>query len=452
MPNQSAVRRYSERKVRTIFVTRDMFVVRLDRPWQDTPFWLQGFKITTDEELKAINKYCDFVYIDTTLGCKAKFYMEEDLELPSNNYLEEYLVNRKRKKRKIKYRIKTCLKEELITVKHILENITTQYVLMMQDVKKGGELDLKSVYSLVNPIIESVLRNPDAFVLLTRLRNKKEYTFSHEIDACVLSVLFGRHMGLPLNHLRNLALGVLLFDIGKLKIDDAVLNKREQLTDEEFRQVNRHVDYGMEILKSVKGVNPDVANIVLTHHERFDGSGYPNGLAGLKIPVYGRMAAIIDCYDAMTSKRVFSSSIEPAKALQQIFSWRNSLFQAELVEEFVKCMGVYPNGSFVELKSGEVALVISQNTVHKLNPKILLVLDSNKQIYKTTRFVDMSGENLSDSGKNMEIMKEVSAEELGVNTEVIYNNLSSIVPEEIVPGVPIVEKISSMVGNIFNTQ
>lgn len=449
MPNQAATRRNCERKVRTLFVTKEMFVIRLDRPWQDTPFWLQGFKISTDEELKAINKYCDFVYIDIARGKKAKYYMEENLDLPSNCYLEEFLIDKKKKKKQTKYRVQTSLKQELISAKKILQEITTKYVLMMQAVKKGEELSVRAINSLIKPMLESIIRNPDAFVLLTRLRKKKEYTFSHEIDACALSILFGRHMGLSIENLKILSVGVLLFDIGKLRIDDSVLNKTEQLTDEEFKQVNRHVDYGIDILKNVNGIIPDILNIVLTHHERFDGSGYPNGLPGLKIPVYGRMAAIIDCYDAMTSQRSFAPSTDPAKALQLISGWKNSLFQAELVEEFLRCMGVYPNGSFVELKSGEVAIVIAQTPMLKLTPRVLLVLDRHKQAYKTTDIVDLSKENLTDSGKTMSIMKEVSPLEIGVNTEVIFEKISSIIPEEAVPEVRMSEKIGDMMGKMF---
>ena len=255
-------KRYYERKVRTLFVTKEMFVVRLDRPWLDTPFWLQGFRVNTDEELKAINKYCNFVYVDINKGVEAEFYMEENLDLPTNEYLEELLEAKgKINKRKIKYRTKSCLKDELIRAKSILEETTIKYVLMMQAIKKGGELNLSEVHFLIKSMLDSVLRNADALILLIRLRNKKEYTFSHEIDACVLSIVFGRKMGLPMEDLRILAAGVLLFDIGKLRIDDAILNKSENLTDEEFREINMHVDYSVDILKKARNIPEDILNI-----------------------------------------------------------------------------------------------------------------------------------------------------------------------------------------------
>lgn len=444
-------RRFYERKVRTLFVTKDMFVVRLDRPWLDTPFWLQGFTVRTDEELGAINKYCNFVYIDINKGVEAEFYMEENLDLPTNEYLEELLESKVRNSRKkIKYRMKSCLKEELIRTKSILEETTIKYVLMMQAIKKGGELKLSEIHALINPMLESVLRNADALILLIRLRNKKEYTFSHEIDACVISILFGRKMGLSIDDLRVLAAGVLLFDIGKLKIDDGILNKADNLTDEEFREVNMHVDYAVDILNKSENIPEDILNVALTHHERFDGSGYPNGVSGLNIPIFGRMAAIIDCYDAMTSQRPYSFPVEPAKAIQQIHGWKESLFQPELVDEFTRCMGVYPNGSFVELSSGEVALVISQNEAHKLTPRVLIVLDAKKQPYQTTKILDISQENLSRSGKKMVIMKDVGGTEFGISTQVIYEKISSIIPEEKLPKTSLSDKVSEKVDDVFD--
>lgn len=442
-------RNYNERKVRTLFVTKEMFIIRLDRPWLDTPFWLQGFLLKTDEELKALNKYCDYVYIDINRGVEAEFYMEEDLQLPSNDYLEEYL-RKKKKRKKIKYRTKTCLKDELIASKDILEKATIKYVLMMQSVRKGEELNMSAVQELIEPMLESIVRNPEALILLSRLRRKKEYTFSHSIDACALSILFGRHMGLPIKNLRTLAAGVLLFDIGKLKIEDSILNKSDQLSDEEFRKVNRHVDYGIDILNKAEGVDPDVFNIVLTHHERFDGSGYPNGLSGTDIPVYGRMAAIIDCYDAMTSFRPFSSSDDPYKALQQIYGWRNTLFQSELVEQFLQCMGVYPNGSLVELNSGEVAVVIAQNEDQKLKPKIIPVINESKQACKDIDVIDLSRDKMTRSGRVLTIIKDVNADDLGINTEMIYEKISLVIPKENVPGMSFAEKINNKFRGFIN--
>jgi len=144
-------------------------------------------------------------------------------------------------------------------------------------------------------------------------------------------------------------------------------------------------------------MNEDIINIALTHHERFDGSGYPNGLHGTRIPVYGRMAAIIDCYDAMTSNRPFSTAKSPYSALQNIYNWRGSAFQPELVEQFLQCMGVYPTGSLVEMTNGSVAIVLEQNLTQRMRPKIMLILDEEKQHlmeYKTvnlaTTFEDAS--------------------------------------------------------------
>jgi HD-GYP domain-containing protein (c-di-GMP phosphodiesterase class II) len=225
---------------------------------------------------------------------------------------------------------------------------------------------------------------------LSMMQKKSAYTYSHSVDNCALAIAFGRHMGLPKKDLRTLAIGMLMMDMGNVKVPDAILNKPGRLTAAEYRIVKKHVGHGVEILKKTKDMNEDITNIALTHHERFDGSGYPNALQGTQIPVYGRMAAIIDCYDAMTSKRPFSAAKSPYVALQNIYNWRGSAFQPELVEQFLQCMGVYPTGSLVEMSNGEVAIVLEQNMTQRMRPKIMLILNEEKIHFEEYKIIDLA--------------------------------------------------------------
>jgi HD-GYP domain-containing protein (c-di-GMP phosphodiesterase class II) len=177
-------------------------------------------------------------------------------------------------------------------------------------------------------------------------------------------------------------------DVGKVRLPKELLTKSAPLTQEEAAIMRKHVAYTVEILRKTKGINEHVINIALTHHERYDGSGYPNGLVGMQTPAYGRMAAIIDCYDAMITTTPYRNAIPEHKALQNIYNLRDKAFQQELVEQFMQCMGVYPTGSLVELSSGAVAAILSQNAQQKLKPKVLLLLDENKRPYKKRRVFD----------------------------------------------------------------
>ena len=227
-------------------------------------------------------------------------------------------------------------------------------------------------------------------------------------------------MGLPKKDLRTLATGLLMMDMGNVHVPEGILSKKGRLTEAEYRIVKKHVGQGVAILKNTEGMNEDIINIALTHHERFDGSGYPSAIQGTQIPVYGRMAAIIDCYDAMTSHRPFSAAKSPYAALQNIYNWRGSAFQPELVEQFLQCIGVYPTGSLVEMSNGVVAIVLEQNLTQRMRPKIMMILDEDKKHFMEYKIVDLSKE-FEDSGNlPLNIYRGLDPEAHGIDPSEYY--------------------------------
>ena len=317
-----------DRKVNVAYLEKGMYVSNLDRPWIDTPFLLEGFLIESEEDLNSLNQYCVFVYIDPERGAGASEY-EEVPRLKTNSYLERFLQDNNKK---VQYENTRPVKQELPAAQAALEDASNQVAHIMDDVMQGKNLNIEAVRGVVEPILDSIIRNSEAYMWLSMMQKKSAYTYSHAVDNCALAIAFGRFMGLPKKDLRTLAVGLLMMDMGNVHVPEGILNKTGRLTEAEYRIVKKHVLQGVEILKNTEGMNEDVINIALTHHERFDGSGYPNALQGTQIPVYGRMAAIIDCYDAMTSKRPFSAAKSPYAALQNIYNWRGSAFQPELVE------------------------------------------------------------------------------------------------------------------------
>ena len=391
-----------ERKVSTLYLKPGMYITNLDRPWGDTPFLIQGFFLRSEEEMRSLTHYCEYVMIDTDKGVEAECYLGETPELTTNDYLEKFLKNEQ--SLKVKYAIKKTTEEEAPQAKSAIEDASAQVSSIMEGVKNGKNLDIGEVRSAVEPILKSIIRNPEALMWLTQLRKKDSYTYSHSVDNCALAIAFGRHMGLPKADIMTLATGMLLMDIGKMRIPDAILNKTTSLSEAEFKIVKRHVDYSVDILRNTDDISQDIINIALTHHERFDGSGYPTGLVGTATPVYGRIAAIVDCYDAMTSKRPYSEPISPHRALQDIYNWRNKYFQDELVEQFMQCLGVYPTGSLVEMNSGEVGIVLAQNKTRRLQPKVMLLLDTDKKYYKQYKTIDLMHEHKDDNDEVLRIL------------------------------------------------
>ena len=199
-------------------------------------------------------------------------------------------------------------------------------------------------------------------------------------------------------------MGLLLMDVGKVKISDDILTKKGTLSAEEFDEMKNHVYYGVNLLRNTPSINETIINVVLTHHERFDGSGYPGGLTGKEVPVFGRIASIIDCYTAMTGNSVYRTAIAPHKALQTIYNWRNKYFQDELVEQFLQCLGVYPTGSLVEMSSGQVGMIMSQNRVQRFKPKIMMLLDEDKKPYDVSKIIDLTVDVTDASGMELSII------------------------------------------------
>ena len=408
-----------ERKVSTFELKVGMHVANLDRPWLDTPFLLQGFIIEKEEDIQALQQHCKYVFIDIEKGDEATSYMDEKPNLPSSEYIEDFLEGGKKR---VDYEEKQSAFHELPAAETALETASDKVARLMDNLKAGENLDINAVRNAVQPILESVIRNSDALLWVSEMQKKDAYTYSHSLDNCALAIAFGRHLGLYKEDLRNLSMGLLLMDVGKVKVSDDILNKTGTLSPEEFDEMKNHVYYGVNLLRDTPGMNETIINVVLTHHERFDGSGYPSGLKGKEVPVYGRIAAIIDCYTAMTGNSTYRAAIAPHKALQTIYNWRNKYFQDELVEQFLQCLGVYPTGSLVEMSSGEVGMIMSQNRVQRLKPKIMMLLNENKKPYDVGKIVDLTIEATDSSGLDLSIISGLQAGAYGIDPTTVLED------------------------------
>lgn len=231
---------------------------------------------------------------------------------------------------------------------------------------------------------------------------------------------FGRHLGLPKKDIKNLGMSALLFDIGKMKVPRELLIKPGRLTKDEYLVIRKHVQHSVEIIENIKGINDAVISIASTHHERFDGTGYPRGLRRNRIPLFGKIASIVDCYDAITSIRPYRKAISPTEALRMLYRQRNRAFQDELVEQFIQCLGVYPTGTLVELNTGEVGIIIAQNAIRRLRPKIMLILNKNKVAYDRFETLDLAIENVDDDGNLLDISRSLQPGTYGIDPKEYY--------------------------------
>ena len=267
---------------------------------------------------------------------------------------------------------------------------------ILRDVKMGNAIDVGPVESLADDINESVLNNHNALLCLAAIREKDQYLLEHSINVGILMGVFARFLGYEDELIHMLVTGALLHDIGKIRVHNQILNKPGKLTDEEWMEMKRHVVYGQEVLLKSEGVAAVALSICGMHHERLDGSGYPMGVKEHEIDNFGRLAAIVDVYDALTADRVYHKGKPPADAMHFLMELTEGHLDRQLVNMFVRCMSVYPVGSLVELNNGRAGVVISVNHVHPESPIVKTIYNLRHKSYETPKICDLSN-NLNET-------------------------------------------------------
>jgi putative nucleotidyltransferase with HDIG domain len=250
-------------------------------------------------------------------------------------------------------------------------------------------------------------RNPDACLWLTRLKQHDEYSYQHSLSASIWAVALGRQLGMQRLDLRSLAVGAMLMDVGKLRVPPDLLQADRPLNEQELQTVREHVTNGVEIIEESGMINQDVIDMVAHHHERYDGSGYPQGLCRDEIPPFARIAGIVDSYDALTSNRSYAPAVSPSEAIRLLYKSRDNDFQAELVEAFIQAVGIYPAGTVVELSSGEVGVVVAEYRTRRLLPKVTVLLDANKKRLARPKVVDLLIETSPEGEQSLSIVRSL---------------------------------------------
>jgi putative nucleotidyltransferase with HDIG domain len=273
----------------------------------------------------------------------------------------------------------TTRKAELRNAQNTHQNARALTRTFMDDVRLGRGIDIKEVKATVSECVRSILRNPDAMMWLSRLRSKDEYTSEHSLNVGLLAITFGRHLGASEEDLNKLGIAGMLHDIGKMQTPNDILLKESSLSDEEFRLMKMHAQFGRDILMAHRNVYHGAIDVAYSHHENLDGTGYPRGIKSNGITDFTRIVSVCDVYDAITSDRPYKRGASSLNALKIIQDQSGKKFDMKLAQEFVECIGLYPPGSVVELHTGEIGIVISTNHRHRHLPKVMIVRDAQKQ-------------------------------------------------------------------------
>lgn len=404
-----------------------MYVSELDRPWLDTPFLFQGFPILSKQELMQLRQCCDYVFIDDELSVSIN--PEQVNAAPHGKPVKRFetrRINKPAAKHPASRGARRRFLEELPEAQDVYQNAHHYIHELFEDIREGRTIDVEQARALADRTVDSIMGNENALLWLTLLKRKDEYTSYHSINVCTLSVLFGSYLGLTDGELRMLGMGALLHDIGKMRVPLEILNKETALNAEEMITMRQHPEWGLAILDEAEGVPPQVREVVHAHHERVDGSGYPRGLSGDDIGLFPMIVSLVDVYDAMTSDRAYHERLSSHEVLNMMYGWGETVFKRELLEDFIRCLGIYPVGSLVELSSGEVALVMTVNRKYHLRPQVLLLLDAHKQPYEQPKLMNL--ELHEQSGLHIHITRILPSDafDIDVRNVVMNNNPQSL--------------------------
>jgi putative nucleotidyltransferase with HDIG domain len=380
-----------------------MFVHNLHSNWLKHPFLFNSFYLDSPKKLQRIlESGISELDIDTDKGV--------DVELPSSDPSHQASTTAEGDSRSqtssgmhpvtespktprttsSTHLMPVPLSQEVEQARHVQREANNVMQSVLADVRIGKQIKLERVEGVVGKVTDSIFRNRDALVSLTRIKQKDNYTFQHSVSVCVLLISFCRELGYDREIIEDAGVGGLLHDVGKMRVPNEILNKPGALTAEEFEIMKTHAAVAPDILRQTPGISQLAIDIAGQHHERFDGSGYPHGLKGEEISVFSQLAGIVDVYDAMTSVRVYKAAMDPGDVLKKIYELKSSHFRGELALSFIRMIGIYPVGTLVGLKSGYLAVVVAQHKKDLLRPRVRILMNMKKRSMAPHRDVDLS--------------------------------------------------------------
>ncbi|KPK02271.1 MAG: phosphodiesterase [Nitrospira bacterium SG8_35_4] len=366
-----------------------MSIHDINAGWMHHPFLGRKIKISDEKIIKKIMD-CGIreVYIDTEKGLDvADAPTVEEV----NREIQAEIVNTaEADEEEIGMRPTVPIEQELSRAREIQKQAKQTIQNIMDDIRFGKQLETEKIEGVVENMVESIFRNQDALISLGKIRKKDEYTYFHSMSVGVLMISFARQMGFDRRSIQEVGIGAMLHDIGKMKVPHEILNKNGKLTDEEISDIKEHAVYSKKILEETNGISETSINVAAQHHERVDGSGYPEKLQGDEISIFGQMAAIVDVYDAMTADRCYQKKFVPSDVLKRLYEWSKHHFNRDLVQRFIRCVGIYPIGTLVRLESGMLGVIIHHSERSLLEPVVRVVFNPARETLVMPYDLDLS--------------------------------------------------------------
>ena len=368
-----------------------MYVHELCGSWMDHPFWRGAFLLNDPSDLKTLlSTGLKEVWIDDSKGLGVEGGKDEKsvaAEIETTLAQADTagpVVQRVNIAQEAARAIKICAKSK--------QAVTS----MFKEARMGKALSSDDALPIVEEISTSVMRNPGALIGLARLKDKDDYTYMHSVAVCALMVSLARQLGLDDEQVRQAGLAGLLHDVGKMMVPLSILNKPGKLTDAEFDTMKGHPAEGHKILLEGIGIGDAALDVCLHHHEKVDGSGYPEHLTDTQISLFAKMGAVCDVYDAITSNRPYKNGWEPAESLRKMAEWSKGHFDTTIFHAFVKSVGIYPIGSLVKLESGHLGVIIEQTEKSLLTPILMVFFSIKSNSRISPKILDLSKSDCKD--------------------------------------------------------
>lgn len=376
-----------------------MFVSDLDRPWHTTPFPIQGFYIRSQDDIRSLVTHCKWVIVDVAEArgtddyddARAPVFTRRASKRRSEDVLQLPPIH---VKNAVRYELRSSLRKELKVSARLLHDAEDALERVMRTFRDnpGQITDFRPLERVSRAMAESIVRNPDALIWLSRVREHDDYTYQHALNSSIWALVCGRHMGLQEGLLGHLAMGAMLAHIGKAELPLSIIQNENRLDRDEFERFKTYVERGASRLENA-GLSRAVISVVRGHRERHNGSGFPAGIKGDRIPLLAKIAGLADWYEGLIEPRPEATPLTPAQAVGQMFEQRNIEFQEDLVEKFIQAIGIYPTGTLVALTDGQRGVVVSHSPERRLWPKVMVMTDREQKPLKSAKIINLAAYN-----------------------------------------------------------